>query len=123
MRKNKIKRKKTKIVKNRDIEEIVEQADKKEKIDTMEQVIENMNKKRENFKESIKVNDKTVKVKSGNKKIEIRAKHFSDRRNAEEIDYEKKLLYIRAMNQLEKSNDENETEIQQFFDDIQRKTD
>lgn len=121
--------KKIKIPKNRDIEEIVEQAEKEEKIESMEQVTAKIDeqslveKKKQEFKKSLEVPDETVNVSDDDKKIEIRVKNYSARRDAQIADHERIIAYLKAMNKIEEINDDNEIEIQEFFNDIQRKTD
>ncbi len=100
------KSKKIKIPKNKEIEEFVEQSERAEKID---------NKKQE-FK-------KSLEVRNDENQIERRMKNFSNRKDAQDAEHKRKLAYLKAMNKVEELSDEDETEIQEFFDDIQRRTD
>lgn len=97
------KNKKNRIPKNKDIEELVEQMETEGNL-----------KERKEFVQNLKVEDSQIKR---------RVKNFSDRRDAQIAEEERKQDYLKAMNKLEKLNDNNEIEIQGFFDDIQRKTD
>lgn len=97
------KNKKNRIPKNKDIEELVEQMETEGNL-----------KERKEFVQNLKVEDSQIKR---------RVKNFSDRRDAQIAEEERKQDYLKAMNKLEELNDNNEIEIQGFFDDIQRKTD
>lgn len=120
------KSKKIKIPKNRDIEEFVEQSESAEKIDTMEQIIEMMDKKRQEFKKNLEVKREEIEVEKeeiDEEQIEKRVKNFSNRRDTQNAEYKRKVAYHKAMDKVEELNNEDETEIQEFFDDIQRRTD
>lgn len=120
------KSKKIKIPKNRDIKELVEQSESTEKLDTMETVIEMMDKKRQEFKKSLEVKKEEIEVEKeeiDKEQIEKIVKNFSNRKDAQNAEYQRKVAYLKAMNKVEELSNEDETEIQEFFDDIQRKTD
>lgn len=87
-------KRKNKIPKNKDIEEVVEKEDL-EQITTMENAIKTMDKQDEEKTQREKFLD-TIKVVEEDKK----SKNIMDRKNAELKDAERKCAYIKAMNKI-----------------------
>ena len=89
------KRKKIIIPKNRDIEEFVEQEERKTKIETMEEVIE-QKKKREEFRNRIKYENMLM-----DKKLQ----NVYSRKDAQLAVQKRKEKYLKAINRLEEQEE------------------
>ena len=113
------KHKKSKISKDRDIEEIVEQE---ENSLTMEDVVQQIDKTKEQRREKF-VNS----LKQRNEEIDKKVEWHNKRVDAQENDKKRKIELLKAISKMEEqpSNEEieNEKEIQEFFKKAQIKTD
>ena len=113
------KNKKSKIPKNRDIEEIVEQEETSLTMkDVVQQIDKTIEQKRKEFVNSLK---------QINKEIEKKVEWHNKRVDAQENDKKRKAELLKAISKMEEqpSNEEieNEKEMQQFFKEAQIKAD
>lgn len=113
--------KKVVIPKNRDIEEFVEEMERKEKRSTTK-IVED---KRTKFKKSIEVLDKTQEDKEVQKQINEKFEKYLERKEAQNAVENRKQEYLGAMDKVmakkeKEKNDDKDRE--QFLSEIQKKT-
>ena len=89
---------KIKIPKNRDIEEYVEEMERREK-QARAKIVED---KRTQFKKSIEVSDKTKQNEEENQKeIEKKFKRYLERKEAQKLEEDRKQEYLNAVKKLQ----------------------
>ena len=92
------KRKKIRIPKNKDIEELIEQEENGEKIESMEEIIAQIDDKKQEFKDRINAKEEQ------NKKI----KNMCARKDAQVAEEKRRVDLLKAMSELEESQENEE---------------
>lgn len=94
--------KKNKIQKNRDIEEMIEQAEEKETIESMKEIIAKMDKKREEFRNRLNREEETEQQ----EEITTKLKNVYARKDAQEADKKRRIELLKAIDKVEKEQEE-----------------